>query len=87
MYEKFGNTTCLLLPQFHAITGCYTVSYFINVSKQKVFERASPGITPFNMIVELRSSNIIKESVNNEVTKFSQNYVYRDKKVEGIVKT
>ena len=31
--------------------------------------------------------NIIKESVNNEVAKFIQRYVYRVKEVEGIVKT
>ena len=58
------------------------VSYFFNVSKQVVFERALSGITPFNVIVELRSLNIITESAHNEVAKFIQNYVYRDKKVE-----
>ena len=46
------------------------VSYFFNVSKRVVFERASSGITTFNMIVELGSSNITTESVNYEVTKF-----------------
>ena len=71
-----------MLPQFHEITGCDTGLYFFNVSKQ-----ASSSITPFNMIVELGSSNIIIESVNNEVTKFIQKYVYRDKEVEKIVKT
>ena len=29
IYEIFGSTTCLLLPQFHTITGCDTVSSFI----------------------------------------------------------
>ena len=53
IYEKFGSATCLLLPQFHAIPGYITVSYFFNVAKRVVFERASSGITPFNMIVEL----------------------------------
>ena len=37
IYEKFGSTTCLLSPQFHAITGCDTVSYFFNVSKRVSF--------------------------------------------------
>ena len=86
IYEKSGSTICLLLPQFHAITGCDTVSYFFNVSKRVVFKRASSGVTPFNMIVESGSSNIIRKSANNEVTKFIQRYVYRGKKVEGIVK-
>ena len=72
--------------QFHATTGCDTVSYFFNVSKRVVFKRASSGVTPFNMIVELGSSNIITKSANNEVTKFIQRYVYRGKKVEGIVR-
>ena len=70
------------MPQFHAIAGYDRVSYFFNVSKQVVFERALSGIAPFNVIVKLGSSNIVTESVNNEVTKFIQNYVYGDKKVE-----
>ena len=57
IYERFGSTTCLLLPQFHTITVCDSVSYFFNVLKRVVFERTSSGIPPFNMIVELGSSN------------------------------
>ena len=52
-----------------------------------MFERASSGITTFNMIVGLDSSNIITQSVNNKVTEFIQRYVYHDKEVEGIVET
>ena len=48
-----------------------------------MFERASSGIMP----VDLASSNIKAESVNNEVTKFIQRYVYRGKEMEGIVET
>ena len=48
IHEKFDITTWLLLPQFHAVTGCDRVSYFFNVSKRVVFERASSGITTFN---------------------------------------
>ena len=36
-YEKFGSTTYLRGPQFHAITGCDMVSYFFNVSKRILF--------------------------------------------------
>ena len=36
-YEKFGSTISLLWPQFHAFTGCDTVSHFFNVSKQYCF--------------------------------------------------
>ena len=57
IYENLGSTTCLLLPQFHTITGYDTVSYFFNVLKRVVFERTSSGIPPFNIIVELGSSN------------------------------
>ena len=46
--NKFGSSTCLLLPQFHTVTGCDTVSYFFDVSKRVVFERTSSGIPPFN---------------------------------------
>ena len=71
----------------HAITGCDTVSYFFNVSKQILFERASSGITLFNVIFNYHYTNIITDSVNNEVAKFIQRYVYRGKEVEGIVET
>ena len=47
-----------------------------------MFERVLSGVMSFNVIVELGSSNIVTESVNGEITKFIQNYVYRDKKVE-----
>ena len=62
IYEKFGSTTCLLLPQFHAVTGFDAFSYFFTVSKRLVLEWASLSITPFNMIVELGSPNIMTES-------------------------
>ena len=70
IYEKFDSTIWLLLPQFHAVIGCDRVSYFFNVSKRVVLERASSAITAFNMMAELGSSNITVESVNYEVTKF-----------------
>ena len=63
---------------FQVIAGCNTVSYFFHVSKR---------VVSFNMIVELASSNIITELVNNEVTKFTQRYIYRDQAVERIVET
>ena len=84
IYEKFGSTSCLLLPQFHAIIGRDTVSYFFNTFKLVVFERAPLGITS---LAEFGSSNITTESVNNEVTKFIQRYVYNGKQVEGIAET
>ena len=62
----------LLLPQFHAMTGCDPVNYFFNVSKRVLFEQASSGITPFSKIVELGSSNIIKESVNDEMEHYKR---------------
>ena len=36
IYEKFGSTICLLLPKFHAIIGCDTVTHFFTVSKRVV---------------------------------------------------
>ena len=56
IYKKCGSTTCLLLQQYHTIIGCDTVSYLFNVLKRVVFEQTS-GILPFNVIVELGSSN------------------------------
>ena len=52
IYEKVGSTTCLLLPQFHYNHRLLdVVSYFFNVSKQVVLERASSGITTFDIII------------------------------------
>ena len=85
--DKFGSATCVLLQQFYAIRDCDMVSYSFNVSKRVMFGRALSRITPFNMIVELGSSNIITDSVNNEAMKFIQKYVYRAKVVEKIVET
>ena len=87
IYEKYCSTNCLLFPLFLVTTNCDKVSYFFNVSKRVVFERAPSGITSFNMIVELVSSNIITEAVHNELTKFIQRYIYRGKEVERIVET
>ena len=70
IYEKVDSTTWLLLPQFHAVTVCDRVSYFFNVSKRVVFERAASGITTFNIVIELGSTNITTGSVNYEATKF-----------------
>ena len=56
IYKKCGSNTCLLLQQYHTITDCDTVSYLFNVLKRVVFEQTS-GILPFNVIVELGSSN------------------------------
>ena len=70
IYEKVDVTTCLLLPQFHAVTVCDRVSYFCNVLKRVVIERASSSITTFIFLVELGSTNITTESVNYEATKF-----------------
>ena len=76
-----------MLQQLHEVTSFDRVSYFFNVSKRVVFEQASSGITSFNMIVELGSSNIVTESVNYEVTKiFSQVYFTVIKKWKGLMR-
>ena len=38
IHEKFGSTTCLLSPQFYAVTGRDMVSY-LKENCQKSFER------------------------------------------------
>ena len=88
IYEQFDSTTWLMLPQLHAVAGCDRVSYFFNVSKWLVFERTSSGITTFNMIVELGSSNItakVSKLWSGKI--YSQSLFYRSKEVEGINET
>ena len=61
--------------------------YFFNVSKRVVFEQESSDITTFNMIAELSSSNITKEPVNYEVTKFIlKGYFTVSRKWKGLMR-
>ena len=33
IYQNFGKTTSLYLPQFHSLTGCDTIRHFFGISK------------------------------------------------------
>ena len=37
MYQSFGKTASLCLPQFHSLTGCDTDTHFFGISKTCVF--------------------------------------------------
>ena len=70
IHEKFDYSVyLLLLIESYAIKGCDTVSYFFNILKRVLFERTSLSVTSFNMLVGLGASNIIAESINNEMKK------------------
>ena len=72
MYEKIGSTISMLLSQFHLIRGGNTVTYFFNISKRVVFEWAPSFVTLFIMRVQLGSSSVIRETLNNEVKNLSK---------------
>ena len=72
IYAKLGSTICLLLPQFHVITGCDTVSYFSNVLKWVVFERVSSGYSPFNMIFDKIYSKEAKGIVETRMRQYNE---------------
>ena len=54
-----------------------------NVSKEVVFKRALSGITPFNVIVELGSSNIIQQGHVRSKLKGNVIFNARDVKYRG----
>ena len=39
IYENLGSEVCDVLPQLHAVTGCHTTSYKLNVGKFCVFKK------------------------------------------------
>ena len=63
IYERRGSTTCLSLPEFQAVTGCYAVSYFFNVPKRLMFERASSGITPIRILTYIYLTGNVKRKL------------------------
>ena len=51
----------VVVSKVHTGIGCDRVKYFFNVTNRVAFERASSGITTFNMIVELNiTTRVIK---------------------------
>ena len=53
IYQNFGKTTSLCLPQFHSLTGCDIVSHFFRLSKTCVFQRLLKDASAVHLIEKL----------------------------------
>ena len=51
----FGNKVCNVLPAFHSITGCDTISYAMNIGKVK----------PFKKMIKLRKEDLLLQLGSN----------------------
>ena len=88
IYQNFGKTTSLCLPQFHSLTGCDTVSHFFGISKTCVFERLLKDASAAHLIEKLgKSASTVSEGLLCQVMIFIQKYVYRGKTNEELVET
>ena len=85
IYQDFGKTTILCLPQFHSLTGCDTVSHFFGISKTSVFQRLLKDTSTAHLIEKLGESATVSENVTYQVMSFIQKYIYCAKTNEGLV--
>ena len=87
MYQNFGKTASLFLPQFHSYTGCDTISHFFGISKTCVFERLLKHTSAAHLIQKLSESATVSEDLLYQVMSFIQKYVYHEKTNEELVET
>ena len=84
--QFLGITTALHLPAFHALTGCDTTSYFFNVSKKSIFERARKRET-LPLLEHLGNEKVLSADGEKDIMTFVQTTVYNGKKEDDIVTT
>ena len=83
IYQNFGKTTSLYLPQFHSLTVCDTVSHFFGISKTSVFQRLLKNTSAAHPTEKLGESATVSE--NYQVMSLIQKYIYREKTNKDLV--
>ena len=63
MYQNFGKTTILCLPQFHSLTGFDTVCHFFGISKICVFQRLLKDTSPSHLNEKLGETATVSEDL------------------------
>ena len=75
------------LPQFHALTGCDTTSYFYNQGKTASFKKTLKDPDSLSLIRNLGVKRCVAENDTFEIMKFIQTVIYSGKSNEDYVST
>jgi len=82
-----GEEVSLRLPQFHAITGCNTTSFFFGVGKVKVLKKLIKDSSKYALLDSIGKTSSLTENAHAETLKFIQTVLYRGKEEETLVQT
>ena len=85
MYQNFGKTTHLCLPQFHFFTGCDIISHFFGISKTCAFQQLLKDTSAAHLIEKLGEVATVSEKSTYQVMSSIQKYMYRGKTNEELV--
>ena len=87
IYSFFGRDNCLILPSFHALTGCDTTSYFFRTGKIRVFKKLLSDKEKYKLIQPLGQKKILDEISVESVKEFVRTVVYSGIHGENYVDT
>ena len=87
IYQSFGKTTSLCLPQFHSLTGCDIVSHFFGISKTCVFQWLLKDTSAAHLIEKRGESAPVGGNLTYQVMSFIQKYINREITNEELVET
>ena len=82
-----GEEVSLRLPQFHAITGCNTTSFFFGVGKVKVLKKLIKDSSKYALLDSIGKTSSLTENAHAETLKFIQTVLYSGKEEETLVQT
>ena len=82
-----GEKVSLRLPQFHAITGCDTTSFFFGVGKVKVLKKLIKDSSKYALLDSIGKTSSLTENAYAETLKFMQSVLYSAKEEETLVQT
>ena len=85
--EYLGPQICLVLPAFHALTGCDTTSYFFRAGKVRIFKKLISDPAKCKLLLPLGQEKILGESDIESVKEFIRTVVYSGKEGENYVET
>ena len=82
-----GAEVSLGLPQFHAITGCDTTSFFFGVGKVKVLKKLIKDSSKYALPDSIGKTSSLTENAHAETLKFIQTVLYSGKEEDTLVQT
>ena len=85
IYQSFGKTTSLSLPQFHSLTGCDIVSHFFGISKTCVFQWLLKDTSAAHLIEKRGESATVRGNLTYRVMSFIKKYINHEITNEELV--